>query len=174
MFEDNALTAWTAALTKMRKLMLSSVPRTWILFPAGEGKLKGIVKSVLFKGVHYETMVETRSVRTITVKMAVNDSKPFSMQQANEKMSANDFYLDRSDVEELDDATIIARADAQAWNPDTDECISIKEVDYHIKKENGTYPVTFSTAAGTSVTVNMIVKDENRVTTRNTRKKFMP
>ena len=54
--------------------------------------------------------------------------------------------------------------DAQAWNPDYDEFISIKEVDYDIKKENGKYPVTFSTAAGTSVTVNMIVKDENRVT----------
>ena len=79
-------------------------------------------------------------------------------------MSANDFYLDMEDVEELDDATIIARADAQAWNPDADELISIKEVQYTIKKENGTYPVTFSTAAGTSVTVNMIVKDENRVT----------
>ena len=37
-------------------------------------------------------------------------------------------------------------------------------MDYDIKKENGKYPVTFSTAAGTSVTVNMIVKDENRVT----------
>ena len=79
-------------------------------------------------------------------------------------MSANDFYLDMEDVEELDEATIIARADAQAWNPDEDEFISIKEVDYDIKKENGKYPVTFSTAAGTSVTVNMIVKDENRVT----------
>lgn len=79
-------------------------------------------------------------------------------------MSANDFYLDVDDVEELDEATIIARADAQAWNPDEDELISIKEVKYNIKKENGTYPVTFSTAAGTSVTVNMIVKDENRVT----------
>lgn len=78
-------------------------------------------------------------------------------------MSANDFYLDTADVDELDAATIIARADAQAWNPDTDEYVSIKDVVYQIKKENGTYPVTFSTAAGTSVTVNMIVKDENRV-----------
>lgn len=109
-------------------------------------------------------MVETKVGTEITVKMQVSNDQPVFNEGANEKMSANDFYLDVDDVEELDEATIIARADAQAWNPDEDELISIKEVKYNIKKENGTYPVTFSTAAGTSVTVNMIVKDENRVT----------
>ncbi|MBR4015191.1 MAG: ABC transporter ATP-binding protein [Anaerotignum sp.] len=139
-------------------------PEDLDIVPKAEGKLKGVVKSVLFKGVHYETMVETKVGTEITVKMQVSDDRPVYNESANEKMSANDFYLDMEDVEELDDATIIARADAQAWNPDADELISIKEVQYTIKKENGTYPVTFSTAAGTSVTVNMIVKDENRVT----------
>lgn len=139
-------------------------PEDLDIVPRGEGKLKGVVKSVLFKGVHYETMVETKVGTEITVKMAVSNDSPVYNEAANEKMSANDFYLDMEDVEELDEATIIARADAQAWNPDEDEFISIKEVDYDIKKENGKYPVTFSTAAGTSVTVNMIVKDENRVT----------
>ncbi len=43
-------------------------------------------------------------------------------------MSANDFYLDVSDIEELTEATIVARADdAQAWNPDTEEWISIQK-----------------------------------------------
>lgn len=139
-------------------------PEDLDIVPREQGKLKGVVKSVLFKGVHYETMVETKVGTEITVKMQVSDDQPVFNEAANEKMSANDFYLDVEDVEELDDATIIARADAQAWNPDEDELISIKEVQYTIKKENGTYPVTFSTAAGTSVTVNMIVKDENRVT----------
>ena len=139
-------------------------PEDLDIVPREQGKLKGVVKSVLFKGVHYETMVETKVGTEITVKMQVSDDQPVFNEAANEKMSANDFYLDVDDVEELDEATIIARADAQAWNPDEDELISIKEVKYNIKKENGTYPVTFSTAAGTSVTVNMIVKDENRVT----------
>ncbi|MBQ6555161.1 MAG: ABC transporter ATP-binding protein, partial [Firmicutes bacterium] len=40
------------------------------------GKLNGTVKSVLFKGVHYETIVETRLGTTITVEMTVSDSKP--------------------------------------------------------------------------------------------------
>ena len=139
-------------------------PEDLDIVPRGEGKLKGVVKSVLFKGVHYETMVETKVGTEITVKMAVSNDRPVYNEAANEKISANDFYLDMDDVAELDEATIIARADAQAWNPDEDELISIAKVDYEIKKENGKYPVTFSTAAGTSISINMIVKDENRVT----------
>ena len=127
------------------------------------GKLKGIVKSVLFKGVHYETIVETRAGTSITVKMRVSDDKPVYNTQANEKMSANDFYLDTSDIAELTEADIIARADAQAWNPDTDEFVSIAKVDYKIEAKNGIYPVTFTTQAGTMVSANMIVVDENRI-----------
>ena len=139
-------------------------PEDLDIVPRGQGKLKGVVKSVLFKGVHYETMVETKVGTEITVKMAVSNDRPVYNEAANEKISANDFYLDMDDVANLDEATIIARADAQAWNPDEDELISIAKVDYEIKKENGKYPVTFSTAAGTSISINMIVKDENRVT----------
>lgn len=46
------------------------------------------------------------------------------------------------------------------------------KISYDIKPENGTYPVTFSTAAGTSVTVNMIVKDENRVINKEYQEKI--
>ena len=141
-------------------------PEDLDIVPRGEGKLKGVVKSVLFKGVHYETVVETKIGTSITVQMQVSSDAPVFNESANEKMSANDFYLDMEDIDELDDATIIARADAQAWNPDADELISIKEVHYQIEKRIGSYPVTFSTAAGTSVTVNMVVKDENRVVNR--------
>ena len=126
------------------------------------GKLRGIVKSVLFKGIHYETVVETKAGTSIRVKMYVSDNKPIVNEEAGEMMSANDFYLDDDDVEEITDAYIIDRADAQAWNPETDERISIVRVEHDIRKENGTYPVTFFTAAGTSVTANMIVEDTNR------------
>jgi len=100
---------------------------------------------------------------SITVKMMVSDEEPVLNEQENEKMSANDFYLDVEDVAELDEATITARADAQAWNAETDEWVSIAKITYEIKPENGIYPVTFSTNAGTSITRKMIVKDENRV-----------
>ena len=80
-------------------------PEDLDIVPRGEGKLKGVVKSVLFKGVHYETMVETKVGTEITVKMAVSNDSPVYNEAANEKMSANDFYLDMEDVEELDEAT---------------------------------------------------------------------
>ena len=36
------------------------------IVPKEKGKLRGVVKSVLFKGVHYETVVETRSGTSIS------------------------------------------------------------------------------------------------------------
>ena len=163
MFEDKTFDCVDFGFEKNQPVDVVIRPEDLDIVPRAEGKLRGFVKSVLFKGVHYETIVETKAGTSITVKMVVKDDKPVFNAEASEKMSANDFYLDTDDVDELDAATIIARADAQAWDPDTEELISIRDVVYQIKKENGTYPVTFSTAAGTSVTVNMIVKDENRV-----------
>ncbi len=129
------------------------------------GKLTGKVKSVLFKGVHYETIVETRAGTSITVKMKADEAKPVCNLSAGESMTANDFYLDISDIEEeLTRAEIIARADAQAWKTsDESQLISITKVEYDIKPEKGSYPVTFSTGAGTMKTVQAIVADENKV-----------
>lgn len=127
------------------------------------GMLKGTVKSRLFKGMQYETIVETRVGTSITVKMYVSEDRPVFNQKEGEKISANDFYLDISDVDELTDADVISLASAEAWDSETDEPISIKEIEYEISKETGTYPVTFRTAEGTSITVNAMVKDENRV-----------
>ena len=162
-FEDKKFTCVDFGFDKNEKVDVVIRPEDLDIVPSENGKLKGVVKSVLFKGVHYETIVETKSGTSITVKMRVSDEKPVVNEDANEKMSASDFYLDVSDVEELTDADIIARADAQAWNPETDEWISIKDVEYQIEAKNGTYPVTFRTQAGTNITVNMVVKDENRI-----------
>ncbi len=138
-------------------------PEDLDIVPREKGKLKGIVRSVLFKGVHYETIVETRKGTSITVKMRVSDEKPVVNEEAGEMMSANDFFLDVEDIKELTDADIIARASAQAWDPKEDEFKSISKVIYEIEPKKGTYPVTFVSHAGTSVTVNMIVRDENRI-----------
>lgn len=138
-------------------------PEDLDIVPPEQGKLRGRVKSVLFKGVHYETIVETRRGTSITVKMNVSAEQPVVNEEAGELMDASSFYLDREDVEELTDAMIIARADAQAWKKDTEEGVSISKISYSIEPKNGRYPVTFRTAAGTSITVDMIVEDANRV-----------
>ena len=138
-------------------------PEDLDIVPPEQGKLRGTVKSVLFKGVHYETIVETRRGTSITVKMNVSTDQPVVNEEAGELIDADSFYLDAEDVEELTDAKIIARANAQAWKKDTEGGVSISKISYSIRPENGRYPVTFRTAAGTSITVDMIVEDANRV-----------
>ena len=161
-FEDKKFECVDSGFEENEKVDVVIRPEDIDIVAKEQGKLKGIVKSVLFKGVHYETIVETRAGTSITVKMNVSEDNSVYNVRANERMSANDFYLDAADVDELTEADIIARADAQAWNPETDEFVSINKVEYKINKQNGTYPVTFSTKAGTMVTANMIVADENK------------
>lgn len=128
-----------------------------------DGKMNGIVKSVLFKGVHYEIMVETVPGTTVSVNMNVTKEHDVVASDGKERISANDFFVDIEDVQELNDAEIIARADAQAWNPLDDDYISISKMEYDIKEELGTYPVTFSTSSNTAVTINVFVVQQKYV-----------
>ena len=125
-----------------------------------QGKLSGEVFSVLFKGVHYEVMVETLPGTSVTVNMHVIRNQDVTSEDGKEKISANDFYVDIEDLKELDDKEIVARADAQAWNPESDEYISISKIEYDLKEELGEYPVTFSTAAGTRVQQRIFVVNQ--------------
>lgn len=125
-----------------------------------DGKMTGEVLSVLFKGVHYEVMVETVPGTSVTVNMHVIRNRDVTSENGKEKISANDFYVDIEDVKSLDDAEVIARADAQAWNPETDDYISISKIDYDLKEEIGEYAVIFSTSSGTSVERKIIVVNQ--------------
>ena len=168
MFEDRQFECVDAGFAKNEKVDVVIRPEDLDIVPVKEGKLRGIVRSTLFKGVHYETVVETKAGTSITVQMEVSEDKPAVNEAAGERMSANDFYLDADDITEMmehpenADAFIIDRADAQAWDPQSDERISITKLDYELSAENGRYPVTFHTAAGTSVTADMIVQEPNR------------
>ena len=128
------------------------------------GLLNGQVISTLFKGVHYEVIVETKKGASKTVKLHVLEDKDVFNEEANEKMHATDFTMDIEDVDAITDAEIIARSNAQAWNPDTEEDISIAAVDYDIKNEAGKYDVTFKTEKGTSIKahVNVVVPRVNK------------
>lgn len=125
-----------------------------------DGKLAGEVLSVLFKGVHYEIMVETAPGTSVTVNMRVIRNQDVTGADGKEKISASDFFVDIDDVEELDDKEIIALSNAQAWDPASDEFISIAKVEYSLSREEGAYPVVFSTAAGTSVERTIHVVDQ--------------
>ena len=100
-----------------------------------DGKMTGEVLSVLFKGVHYEIMVETVPGTSVTVNMSVIKNQ-------------------------LDDKEVIARANAQAWNPESDEYISIAKLEYDVKPELGEYPVRFATANGTEIERKIFVANQ--------------
>lgn len=125
-----------------------------------DGKMTGEVLSVLFKGVHYEIMVETVPGTSVTVNMRVIRNQDVTSEDGKEKISASDFFVDIDDVEELNDKEIIALSNAQAWDPQSDEFISIAKVEYDLTKAEGAYPVVFSTASGTSVERTIHVVDQ--------------
>ena len=123
----------------------------------GRGKMNGQVISVLFKGVHYEVVVETKRGAAKTIKLHVLGNQDIFNEAANEKMSASSFTMDIEDVDTITDQDLILRANAQAWKADTEEEISIAHVEHSIKPEAGKYTITFKTEAGTSVNVDVDV-----------------
>jgi len=162
-FEDKKFACDARGFVQGEKVDIVIRPEHLDIVPRAEGKLKGTVKSQIFKGMHYETVVETRVGTSITVKMQVSQDRPVFNEEKKEKISANAFLIDIEDVAELDESKVVALASAEAWDSETDEPISIKTVDYDIKPETGTYSVTFATASGTAITVKAAVMAENRV-----------
>ena len=124
------------------------------------GKMTGEVLSVLFKGVHYEIIVETVPGTKVTVNMRVTHNHDVTSEDGKEKISATNFYVDLEDVKDLDDKEIIARSNAQAWDPESDDYISISKIEYDLQEEEGQYPVTFSTANGTSIERTIFVVNQ--------------
>lgn len=125
-----------------------------------DGKMTGEVLSVLFKGVHYEIMVETVPGTQVTVNMNVVRNQDVTSEDGKEKISATNFYVDLEDVKTLDDKEVVARSNAQAWNPATDDYISISRIEYDIREEEGQYPVKFSTSNGTSIERTIFVVNQ--------------
>ena len=124
----------------------------------GRGKIPGEVKSVLFKGVNNEVIVQTVSGTSKTVTMHVIGDHDMVNEEAKEKISANDFFMDLEDVQNLNDSEVIARANAQAWDED-DEFLSLQKVEYDIPEKPGTYDVTFGTSKGTEITIKAFVQE---------------
>ncbi|MBQ4307703.1 MAG: TOBE domain-containing protein, partial [Lachnospiraceae bacterium] len=121
------------------------------IVPVDQGVLTGTVDSILFKGQQYEVIVETVPGTSVSVRMRVVKNNEVTSADGKEKISANDFFVDIEDVPSLDDKEVIARADAQAWNPETDDYLSISNIQYEVKAEEGEYPVVFSTQSGTMI-----------------------
>ncbi|MDD5792608.1 MAG: ABC transporter ATP-binding protein [Erysipelotrichaceae bacterium] len=118
-----------------------------------KGKLAGQVLSVVFKGVHYEIMVETKKGASKTIKLHVVKDKDAESTDASIKMHATNFSMDIDDVKDITPQLLIERSNAQAWVTETNEDIAIKEVIYDIPEEPGRYPVTFMAEGGLEFSV---------------------
>ena len=109
-------------------------------------------------------LVSEWEYRQISVNHAISDGNINTVykgaeieknKSGQEAITANDFAITTKKVKEVPDSEFIRRAVAQAWNLGNGDPIPIAKVDRSkVKKKEGTYKVTFSTAQGTSVTVN--------------------
>ncbi|MDE5758125.1 MAG: TOBE domain-containing protein, partial [Allobaculum sp.] len=133
------------------------------LVPYDQGKLKGTVESVLFKGMLNEVIVETVPGTNVTVQMHVTEESANQKDDGHTHISANSFYLDLEDMEGIEEKELIARADAQAWDDESDEQLSIEKVETDLEKKLGAYPITFTTRDGLSITKTIQVIDQNVV-----------
>ena len=125
------------------------------------GVFNGQIIYVLFKGVYYETIVETKKGASKSIKLHVLGNEDVFNEEAKEKMSASDFTMDIEDVASISDQDLILRSNAQAWDSETEGEIAISEVIYDIKPEAGKYPIIFRTANGTEVGADVNVVTPN-------------
>ena len=160
MFDDIVFDCVDYGFKKDEKVDVVIRPEDIDIVDVKDGKMTGEVLSVLFKGVHYEIMVETVPGTSVTVNMRVIRNHEVTSEDGKEKISSNNFYVDVDDVEEMDDKEIIAFSNAQAWEVETDDYISIAKVEYELEKEEGQYPVTFTTADGTSIERTIFVVNQ--------------
>ena len=159
-FDDKTFDCVDFGFKKEEKVEVVIRPEDIDIVPVEQGKMTGEVLSTLFKGVHYEIIVETVPGTTVTVNMHVIRNQDVTSEDGKEKLSANNFYVDIEDVKNLDDKEVIALSNAQAWNPETDEYTSIAKVEYEIEEKIGRYPVRFYTAEGTSIEKNIFVVNQ--------------
>ena len=159
-FDDHVFDCVDFGFKKNERVDIVLRPEDIDIVPVEQGKLTGEVTSVLFKGVWNEAMVETVPGTSVTVNMHVQKNRDVTSDIKSEMISANDFYVDLEDVASLDEFEIIARADAQAWNPETDSYLSISKIEHELEEKEGTYEVVYYTHSGLSVTRKIFVVNQ--------------
>ena len=155
-FDDNDYECVDYGFSENEEVDIMLRPEDINITPRNKGLLNGEVKSVLFKGIHNEVIVETSSGTSKTVIMHVTKSHDIKNEEAHETISAKNFFMDPEDVPTLTSSEVITRANAQAWT-DEEEEVSLTKVDFNVKEEEGVYQCTFGTEKGTEITININV-----------------
>ena len=89
----------------------------------------------------------------------------------DETITASDFSISRKALKSMTLGKWIKKASASAWVTSNGDKVSITSVDHSdVRKKEGEYKVTFSTAKGTSITVDCNVKDSIQKGSKKTTK----
>ncbi|TLG77368.1 beta strand repeat-containing protein [Culicoidibacter larvae] len=109
----------------------------------------------------YDVTFTTDAGTTRAVKVTVKDDN--TVIDNGEALYATDFRISSDEVDGLDDVTVNAKAGAKAWKLNDGSSVSFTTEFSSIVKTPGTYPVTFTTDAGTSAVIYATVYDEDTV-----------
>lgn len=83
-----------------------------------------------------------------------------SSKKHDETITASDFSISLKALKKMTKAKWIKKASAKAWVTSTGDKVKIATVDHSdVKKEEGSYDVTYATAKGTKITVECTVKE---------------
>ncbi|MBQ1305569.1 MAG: ABC transporter ATP-binding protein [Erysipelotrichales bacterium] len=155
-FDDHIYPCHSVGFKKEEVVDVLIRPEDFYIAKNGEGMMKGEVKSVVFKGIFYEMMVETISGASKTVTLHVLEGHDEFNPEANENITANDFFIDLEDVAVMDQMELVSRANAHAWDPEENDIV-VSKVEHDIKEAPGEYSVTFATGKNTKITVKAFV-----------------
>lgn len=161
-FDDKEYPCVTHDFKPQEKVDVLIRPEDFDIVKDKKAMMKGEVKSSIFKGVHYELMVETISGTSKTITLHVLAEHDQYNADAKENITANDFFIDMEDAGNIDDTDLIDRANAHAWDADEND-LSVSKVTHDIKLEPGAYQVTFATSDDTSITVKAFVVEAKYV-----------
>ena len=116
-----------------------------------------VKKEVGTYGVTISTTVQSGPSILVQAKVVNNKTE-----KNGEAIGANDFVIGKNEIESLDLAKAIKLANASAYETASGKEVAITSFDKSkVKAEYGKFPLSFSTAKGTTVTVNVTVRDSD-------------
>lgn len=90
--------------------------------------------------------------------------------EKDETITASDFTVLAKNIKKMSTADWVAKAAVQAWKTSSGDPVKVTKADVSkVKKEEGSYNVTFSTAKGTEITVSCTVAESIRYQTARTK-----
>lgn len=137
--------------------------------------LRHVVTEWQYRQISVNHAISDNGSRNARLNIVYMGDKTEKDPDTDETITAADFTVVDMRIDKMTTADWVTKARATAWITSNGEKVAVTKVDTSkIKKEDGkyvegTYPVTFSTAKGTSVTVNCEVVEQIDLQNRKTK-----